>query len=153
MKLGQTCGTVQVDGYAGHSRLGRTDRPGGVLTLCAGVHGRLGLRDVFYNSASPIAKAGLEPNPLLYRIKEKIRPEPPATRQVIRWADSAPLFNVFGVCHAESPSCASRRFCFGESLTKVAKKMNDAEPYAGLNVILRAFANAQPNCRIDELLT
>lgn len=111
------------------------------------------LKNVFYNSASPIAKAGLEPNSLLYRIKEKIGPEPPATRQAIHWADSAPLLNVFGVWHAEPPSCASRRFCFEETLTKVAKKMTDAEPYAGLNVTLRAIAIAQPNCRIDELLT
>ena len=28
-------GTVQVDGYAGHNRLARPDRPGGALTLAA----------------------------------------------------------------------------------------------------------------------
>ena len=39
-------GTVQVDGYAGHNRLGRPERPGGALTLAAcWVHARAGPRD------------------------------------------------------------------------------------------------------------
>ena len=54
-------GTVQVDGYAGHNRLARADRPGGALTLAAcWIHARRGLKEIFDSNGSPIAKAGLE---------------------------------------------------------------------------------------------
>ena len=75
-------GTVQVDGYAGHNRLGRPERPGGALTLAAcWVHARRGLETVFDSNGSPIAKAGLDRIAQLYAIEKKIRGEPPATRQ------------------------------------------------------------------------
>ena len=46
-------GTVQVDGYPGHNRLRREDRPGGALALAAcWVHARRGLKEVFDSNAS-----------------------------------------------------------------------------------------------------
>ena len=77
-------GTVQVDGYAGHNRLGRPERPGGALTLAHAGHRGRGLETVFDSNGSPIAKAGLERIAQLYRIEDRIRGEPPATRQFVR---------------------------------------------------------------------
>ena len=116
-------GTVQVDGYAGHNRLGRPDRPGGALELCAcWAHARRGLETVFDSSASPIAKAGLARIAQLYRIEEKIRGEPPATRQAIRWTESAPLVNAFGAWLDEQRSRVSPRSRLGEKLTYIANQ-------------------------------
>ena len=52
---------------------------------------------MFVSNGSLIAKAGLERIAQLYGIEEKIRDEPLATRQAIRWTESAPLVNAFGV--------------------------------------------------------
>ena len=116
-------GTVQVDGYAGHNRLARVDRPGGALTLAGcWIHGRRGLKEVFDSSGSPIAKAGLERIVQLYRIEDRIRGEKPATRQFVRWTESAPLVNAFGVWLDEQRSRVSRRSRLGEKLTYIANQ-------------------------------
>ena len=52
---------------------------------------------MFDSSGSAIAKAGLQRIARLYAIEEKLRDEPPATRQAIRWTEAAPLVNGFGV--------------------------------------------------------
>ena len=89
---------MQVDGYSGHNRLRREDRPGGALTLAnCWSHARRGLKEVFDSNGSPIAKAGLKRIAELYRIEDRIRGEGPATRQLVRWTESAPLVNAFGV--------------------------------------------------------
>ena len=106
-------GTVQVDGYCGHNRLRREARPGGPLTLAAcWVHARRGLKEMFDSNGSPIAKAGLK----LYKLEDKIRGEPPATRQFVRWTESAPLVNAFGVWLDEP------RSRLGEKLTYIANQ-------------------------------
>ncbi len=116
-------GSVQVDGYAGHNRLGRADRPGGALTLCAcWAHARRGLETVFDSSRSPIAKAGLERIAQLYRIEDRIRGEEPATRQFVRWTGSAPLVNAFGVWLDEQRSRVSPKSRLGEKLTYIANQ-------------------------------
>ena len=57
----QVQGTVQVDGYADHSLLGRHERLGGALTLAAcWVYARCGLETVFDSIGSPVARAGQE---------------------------------------------------------------------------------------------
>ena len=118
-------GTVQVDGYSGHNRLRRADRPGGALTLAAcWAHARRGLEEMFDSNASPIAKAGLKRIAQLYRIEDKIRGEPPATRQFVRWTESAPLVNAFGVWLDEQRSRVSPRSRLGEKLTYIANQWN-----------------------------
>ena len=83
-------GTVQVDGYSGHNRLRRQDRPGGPLTLAScWAHARRGPKEMFDSNGSPIAKAGLKRIAQLYKIEDKIRGESPATRQFVRWTESA----------------------------------------------------------------
>ncbi len=116
-------GTVQVDGYAGHNRLGRPNRPGGALTLAAcWSHARRGLETVFGSNGSPIAKAGLERIAQLYRIEDRIRGEPPATRQFVRWTESAPLVNAFGLWLDEQRSRVSPKSRLGEKLTYIANQ-------------------------------
>ena len=116
-------GTVQVDGYSGHNRLRREDRPGGALTLAAcWVHARRGLKEVFDSNASPIAAEGLKRIAQLYKIEDKIRGKPPATRQFVRWTESAPLVNAFGVWLNEQRSRVSPRSRLGEKLTYIANQ-------------------------------
>ena len=116
-------GTVQVDGYSGYHRLRRSQRPGGALTLAScWVHARRGLKEVFDSNASPIAKAGLERIAELYAIEKKIRGEPPATRQAVRWTESAPRVNAFGVWLDEQRSRVSPRSRLGEKLTYIANQ-------------------------------
>ena len=108
-------GTAQVDGCSGHNRLRREDRPGGPLTLAAcWVHARRGLKEMFDSNGSPIAKAGLKRSAQLYKIEDKIRGESPATRQLVRWTESAPLVNAFGVWLDE------QRSRLGEKPTDIA---------------------------------
>ena len=116
-------GTVQVDGYSGHNRLARSDRPDGALTLAAcWVHARRGLKEMFDSNGSPIAEAGLKRIAQLYKIEDKIRGEPPATRQFVRWTESAPLVNAFGVWLDEQRSRVSPRSRLGEKLTYIANQ-------------------------------
>ncbi len=63
-------------------------------------HMRRALKEALDTSASPIAEAGLQRIARLYAVEKKIRGEPPATRQAIRWDESAPLVNRFGVVPA-----------------------------------------------------
>ena len=116
-------GTVQVDGYSGHNRLRRPDRQGGALTLAnCWTHARRGLKEVFDSNASPIAKEGLKRIAQLYRIEDRIRGKPPATRQFVRWTESAPLVNAFGVWLDEQRSRVSPRSRLGEKLTYIANQ-------------------------------
>ena len=116
-------GTVQLDAYSGHKILARPDRPGGPVTraLCWG-HARRKLKEVYDSSASPIALAGLMQIAKLYAIEEKIRGEPPATRQAIRWEESAPIVNAFGVWLDEQRSKVSPRSRLGEKLAYIANQ-------------------------------
>ena len=116
-------GTVLVDGYCGDNRLRRAERTGGALTLAScWTHARRGIKEVFDSDACPIAKAGLERIAQLYAIEKKIRGQPPATRQAVRWTESAPLVNRFGVWLDEQRSRVSPRSRLGEKLTYIANQ-------------------------------
>ncbi len=125
-------GTVQIDGYSGHNRLARPNRAGGALTRAAcWVHARRGLETVFDSNGSPIAKAGLDRIAQLYAIEKKIRGKPPATRQFVRWTETAPLVNAFGLWLAEQRSLVSLKSRLGEKLSYIANQWD------GLLVFLR----------------
>ena len=85
-------------------------------------HARRGLKEVFDSNGSPIAKAGLKRIAQLYKIEDKIRGEAPATRQFVRWTESAPLVNAFGVWLDEQRSRVSPRSRLGEKLTYIANQ-------------------------------
>ena len=85
-------------------------------------HARRGLKEMFDSNASPIAKAGLKRIAQLYQIEDKIRGAPPATRQFVRWTESAPLVNSFGVWLDEQRSRVSPRSRLGEKLTYIANQ-------------------------------
>ena len=86
------------------------------------VHARRGLKEVFDSNGSPIAKAGLKRIAQLYKIEDKIRGQAPATRQFVRWTESAPLVNAFGVWLDEQRSRVSPRSRLGEKLTYIANQ-------------------------------
>ena len=116
-------GTLQVDGYAAYNRLRRHDRPGGAVTLAnCWVHARRGLKEVHDSSGSPIAREGLARIAQLYAIEDRIRGEHPATRQFVRWTESAPLVNAFGVWLDEQRSRVSPRSRLGEKLAYIANQ-------------------------------
>ena len=116
-------GTVQLDGYSGHNTLARPDRAEGPVTraLCW-AHVRRKLKEVYDSSASPIALAGLNRIAKLYAIEKKIRGKPPAERRAIRWEESAPIVNAFGVWLDEQRSRVSPRSRLGEKLTYIANQ-------------------------------
>ena len=58
----------------------------------------------------------------LYAVEKKLRGEPPATRQAIRWDESAPLVNRFGFWLDEQRSRVSARSRLGEKLTYIANQ-------------------------------
>ena len=72
-------------------------------------HARRGLKEMFDSNGSPIAMAGLKRIAQLYKIEDRIRGEAPATRQFVRWTESAPLVNPFGVWLDEQRSRVSPR--------------------------------------------
>ena len=116
-------GTAQVDGYSRYERLRRAERPVGALTLAScWTHARRGLKEGFDSDASPIAKAGLKRIAELYAIEKKIRGKPPATRQAMRWTESASLVKRFGVWFDEQRSRVSPRSRLGEKLTCIANQ-------------------------------
>ena len=85
-------------------------------------HAKRRLKEIFDSNGSPIAKAGLERIARLYAIEEKIRGEPPATRQAIRWTEVAPLVNAFGAWLDKQRSRVSPRSRLGEKLTYIANQ-------------------------------
>ena len=110
-------GTVQVDGYAGHNRLARPERPGGALTLaaCWTMPG-----GAWRRCSTATARRSRRPDwdriAQLYAIEKKIRGEPSATRQFVRWTETAPLVNAFGLWLAEQRSRVSPKSRLGEKL-------------------------------------
>ena len=78
--------------------------------------------DLLNRAGSSIAAAGLKQIARLYAIEKKIRGEPPATRQAIRWDESAPIVNAFGVWLGEQRSRVSPRSRLGEKLTYIANQ-------------------------------
>ena len=58
----------------------------------------------------------------LYAIERKIRGERPATRQAIRWEESASIVNAFGVWLDEQRSRVSPRSRLGEKLSYIANQ-------------------------------
>ena len=85
-------------------------------------HVRRALKEALDSTGSPIAEAGLQQIARLYAIEKKIRGEPPATRQAIRWDESAPIVNRFGVWLDEQRSRVSARSRLGEKLTYIANQ-------------------------------
>ena len=65
----------------------------------------------------------------LYAIEKKIRGKPPATRQAIRWTESAPLVNAFGVWLDEQRSRVSPRSRLGEKLTYIANQWDGLQVF------------------------
>ena len=78
---------------------------------------------MFDGNGSLIARAGLERIAQLYWIEDRIRGEPLATRWFVRWTESAPLVNAFGVWLDEKRSRVSPRSRLGEKLIYTDEKL------------------------------
>ena len=77
---------------------------------------------MFDSNGSPVAAVGLERIARPYAIEKRVRGKPPATRQAVRWTESAPLVNSFGVWLDEQRSRVSPRSRLGEKLTYIANQ-------------------------------
>ena len=96
--LGGFEGILQVDGYAGYTRLART-RKGVRLAYCWS-HARRKLRDVFESTGSKVAAEGLRRIAELYAIEADIRGASPERRLAERQARTAPLID-----HGHTAKC------------------------------------------------
>lgn len=124
-------GTLQVDGYAGYSRLTRTERGNEVLTLAhCWSHARRRLKEIFDASGSPIAEAGLKQIAEMYRVEATIRGRCAEERLSVRQEKTAPLVIAFGVWLAEKRARVSAKSRLGEKLTYIANH------WQGLQVFL-----------------
>ena len=117
--LGGFEGILQVDGYAGYTRLVRT-RKGVRLAYCWS-HARRKLRDVFESAGSKVAAEGLRRIAEFYAIEADIRGASPERRLAERQARTAPLVEDFGVWLREQRARASAKSRFGEALAYIAR--------------------------------
>lgn len=87
-------GTLQVDGYAGYSRLSRTDRNGGPLVLAyCWAHVRRKFLDVYKATKSPKAKAVVELINEMYGTETRLKGQSAEARLAVRQAETAPKIN------------------------------------------------------------
>lgn len=125
-------GTLQVDGYAGYSRLTRTERGHEALTLAhCWSHARRKLKEIFDASASPMAEEGLKQIAEMYRIEATIRGRSAEERLSLRQEKTAPLVIAFGEWLAEKRARVSAKSRLGEKLAYIANH------WPGLQVFLR----------------
>ena len=97
--------------------LTRAERPDGPVTLALYLaHVRRKRKGAFDSSGLLIAAASLERITDHYATEKKFRGEPPATRQAIRWTETAPSMNAFGVSLDEQRSRVSPRSSLGEKI-------------------------------------
>jgi len=115
------------------------------------IHARRGLKEVFDSNGSPIAKAGLKRIAQLYKIEDKIRGQAPATRQFVRWTESAPLVNAFGVWLDEQRSRVSPRSRLGEKLTYIANQWEGLLVFLYDGLLFPALSRASTP-RIDRII-
>ena len=85
-------GVLQVDGYTGHDRLARPNRPGGPITLAYCLaHARREFFDVHKRTKDPVAAEALRRIGEIYAIEARIRGRPAEERVAIRQAETKPL--------------------------------------------------------------
>ena len=77
---------------------------------------------MFDSNGSPVVKVGLDRIAQLYRIEDSIPGKTPATRQFVRWTESALLVNAFGLWLDEQRSLVSPKSRLGEKLSRIANR-------------------------------
>ena len=120
--LGGFEGILQVDGYAGYTRLVRT-RKGVRLAYCWS-HARRKLRDVFEITGSKVAAEGLRRIAEFYAIEAEIRGGSPERRLAERQARTAPLVDEFAVWVRDQRARASAKSRLGEALAYIVRYWN-----------------------------
>jgi transposase len=115
-------GMLQVDGYAGYTRLiapGRTS-PGIQLAYCW-AHARRTLIEISHTGPAPIAEKGVVLIRDLYAIETKIRGREPATRLAERQERSAPILARIVDWLLHHRACAPTKSPLGAALADIAK--------------------------------
>ena len=105
-------GVLQVDAYAGYSRLTKPDRPGGPITLAFCLaHARRKFWEIYKASGSAGAKEALRQIQAVYAVEERIRGLTAAERAAVRQAETKSLLAAFKIwllqCLAEESKKSS----------------------------------------------
>lgn len=113
-------GILQVDGYAGYSRLlKRVDD--NVALACCWAHARRKLHEVAQSGTAPIAEEGLKQIAALYRIEKDIRGLAAEARLAARQDRSAPLIAAFEAWVTAHRARVSAKASLGEALKYIAE--------------------------------
>lgn len=112
-------GILQVDGYAGYTRLVRTRK--GVRLAHCWFHARRKLREVFDTTGSKAAAEGLRRIAEFYAIEADIRGASPERRLAERQARTAPLVEAFDVWVRQQRVSVSTKSRFGEALAYIVR--------------------------------
>lgn len=113
-------GFLQVDGYAGYSRLlKRTDKP--IQLAYCWAHARRKLFEVARNSTAPIAEEGLRQIAELYLIEKEARGLPPQERLAVRQDRSLPKIDDFEQWLQLNRGRVSAKSPLGEALKYITK--------------------------------
>jgi len=122
-------GILQVDGYAGYTRLlKRTDQD--VQLAYCWAHARRKLHDVAKASVAPIAQEGLKQIVALYRIEAEIKGQSADARLAARIERTKPKLETFERWLTYSRTQVSAKSPTGEALKYIAKY------WAGLNLFV-----------------
>jgi len=111
-------GVLQVDGYAGYNRLGKTDRQGGSplrLAYCWS-HGRREVIKAMPEAGSPIGDEILQRIAALHAIEKQIRGAAPEVRRATRQERSEPLVAELNVFVRAQREQLSRKSNMGHAL-------------------------------------
>ena len=92
---GKTC-VLQVDAYAGYTRLTRRDRPGGPVTLsfCL-AHARRKFSEIHKSTGCQVSAEALQRIAAIYAIEARIRGTSAQARLDVRQAETQALFDAF----------------------------------------------------------
>ena len=115
-------GILQVDGYAGYSRLVAPDRVGQNIQLAfCWAHARRKLIEITRTGSSPIAEDGVKRIGQLYKIEAELRGLNPEARLAVRQAQSKPLIIDMQTWLAHHRARVSAKAPLGEALKYIAK--------------------------------
>lgn len=94
--LADFSGVLQVDAYAGYSRLTKPGRPGGPITLAFCLaHARRKFWELYKQSGSAVAEEALRQIQAVYAIEARIRGRPAAARLAVRQVETKPVLAAF----------------------------------------------------------
>jgi transposase len=124
-------GTLQLDGYAGYSRLTRPSRKGGdpIRVAHCWAHARRKLKEVFDRDGSEIASEGLRRVAEIYAVEAEIRGSAPDQRLSARKTRTAPLVAAFGEWLQAQRLRVSAKSRLGEKLAYIHRHWDGLQTF------------------------